>query len=593
MTGNSRRPPITGSNRMASSRSSLTDHIDRATVINATALPRSLSYNNTIMMTNAPATTAALASPYDRLMDAATSSDDRRSRMDALSLALAKDSLARDPFVSISRAIQTAKLRAGASLRTMAAHNKHNVRPTRYRSMYIVTKRVSRVLSLILFLLIVIFIIMSARRSFMWKGATDVKRRQNNASFWSYLWSLSRSSRGRQRNMSDVRQLSSLEYEMRHRPSAYNLRSLTTGPWLIALVADLDKDSCRERSASAARMVPASCLHANAWVSFLKRGVLDLSVKARVSPANKSEDGVLTWLDEMPLENVRPITAEERRIQSGNRGMELSELTWFNGHLMAPDDRTGALLEIASPHGMLDGRARKLLPFDPSSVPPSVLQRTVLRDGDGSDDDGAFKAEWMVVKDEALVVGGHGRPYTDARNGAMILSTGPTWVKSVSRGLELSHGNWSARYDEVASSAGVRFPGYLMHEAVLWSHERREWIFLPRRRSEEPFDAQSVMKKGWNGLIVADEKFVSLRRVVIKGLSDDSGLRGFSSAKFVPGSKDRLVAALRTIEIEKQTKSKWSRRTASYMSVFDVVTGDMVMEERKVSNLKYEGLAFL
>lgn len=579
MINKPRRPPLIGANRIVISHSSTAEHSDRATVINATALPRSLSYNNTTSL-NKSSNSSSLVNPYDRIKEIRPISNERRLRMEPTSSVQARELLARDPFVSISRAIQSTKLRAGANLRAIPI-NKHHQRPARCRFVYNTLKTTSRLLSVALILCIIVFILLNR-----WWGVHDSSIDAGKSS----TWSSSQSSHG---DTSRVRHMSALEYEMRHRPSAHNLPSLQDGPWLIALISDLDKESCRERDISSGRLTPVKCMHANTWVSFMKRGILDLSALGRNDTGNSSASNVLTWLDEIPLENVRPVQTDSGRTHSGSRGMELSELVWFNGHLLTPDDRTGALLEILSPHGTLNETARSLLPSSSSRVPPSVRQQVLLYDADGLDTGTPFKAEWMVVKDDSLIIGGHGRPYTDARDGVTILSNGPRWVKSINSQFEVSHVNWSAQFDALMSSVDIRFPGYLMHEAVLWSHERREWVFLPRRRSKQSFDAESVMRRGWNGVITASEDFTSLRYVVIQGLSDSSGLRGFSSAKFLPGSRDRLIAALRTVEVETQKDGVWLRETASFISVFDILTGDMKLDETKVSDLKYEGLAFI
>ena len=42
-----------------------------------------------------------------------------------------------------------------------------------------------------------------------------------------------------------------------------------------------------------------------------------------------------------------------------------------------------------------------------------------------------FKSEWMMVKDDKLYVGGHGRPYSDALDGTKAKSHNPKRVKVV------------------------------------------------------------------------------------------------------------------------------------------------------------------
>lgn len=574
--------------------------------------------------------------------------DDKFAKRDQALSNLAMDSLARDPFVSISRAIQAAKLRASASMRNMSNRNQY-AKTARLRYLYNLSKRLSRLFAAILLILIFTLIAtysddpttsselegdvaVNAVSAAASSAVSDASPSHNRArkpitsppeqqhpavpgGFLRGLFSRGPSPLSANNAAAENGGDKSLSAIMRHRPAAHRTPSVRRGPWLIALVADLDKQSCYKRDRTTGSVRPASCTHANAWVSFLKRGALrvrmngvpgatiDASAAAIFENATAAKQqgeestaarAQLRWFDEIQLDGVRGGEELPRyRGRGAGRGMELSELAWFQGHLLAPDDRTGSLLEVASPHGLLDGAARALLPGDPSGVPPSVLPRVALRDGDGSDKNGAFKAEWMVVKDDELYIGGHGKAYTDPVNGSLILSNGPKWTKVVSHDFSVRHVNWTREYDAVAAAMGVQFPGYLMHEAVLWSQLRREWVFLPRRRSVEAFDAQKNMRKGWHVALVMSEDFKVARRVPIEGLRDKSGLRGFSSAKFVPGTGDRLVVGLRTVEVESELNSRWSRETASFVSVFDLMTGKMVLEEEKVSDKKYEGFEIL
>lgn len=475
-----------------------------------------------------------------------------------------------------------------------------------------------------------------------------------------------------------IRALSPLEYQQRHRPAMYNSPTLATGPWLLGLVTDLDRESCRERNAATGRTSPTACARANVWVSILKRGILHVVRKRARLRASQHTDPSLQphnktaveWIDETTLESVRPLDSVQRSMsEHNNRGMELSELTWFHGRLLAPDDRTGAVVEISSPHGTLSSSATARLGLDSSShVPPSVAQRAaaVLRGRDGQH---AFKAEWMVIKDDTLVIGGHGRPYTDAAGHA--ISDDPLWVNQLSLNKQhqthpegknkatslafvlsavlsnvdetppflrvMDQQNWADRYKALERAAGVVVDGddvdnnnnsgssgFLMHEAVLWSHSRRQWIFLPRRRSVLPFDARTVATMGWNGVLVADEHFTAIQLRHIRDLADPSGLRGFSAAMFLPGSDERVVVALRTIEVEgdaalvdaqvgaaaaanggdvgsnrvtglneKGGKGKWARVTKTFLSAFNIDTGEMVMNEDLVGDQKFEGLTIL
>lgn len=60
---------------------------------------------------------------------------------------------------------------------------------------------------------------------------------------------------------------------------------------------------------------------------------------------------------------------------------------------------------------------------------------------------------------------------------------------------------------------------------------------------------------------------------------------GFSSFKFVPGTRDDVAIALKSKEV--------GGDVSSYVVVFDVNTGTMLMDEQFIGNEKYEGIEFL
>jgi len=380
----------------------------------------------------------------------------------------------------------------------------------------------------------------------------------------------------------------------------------------FALVTDQDKMSRRESDDR--RNLPRR------WVSYLRRGELRLTRRhqnqqraarfghsrflndsssssswAAAVPAAVAKDVVgmeLEWRDDAPGVELWS------RVNEDGRGMELSELAWFNGRLLSPDDRTGVLYEILSiqdddynndnDDGSGGGRRRRRRKTEQHAA-PRVAPREVLADGDGDVAKG-FKGEWMVVKDGQLVVGGHGRERTDPYNGSIILSEDPLWVKILDDrhgSNDVQHEDWSAYYSVLRRAVGAEFPGYLLHEAVLWSERRREWVFLPRRYAPAPlrFEQRANEHRGWHVALVVDEAFVNVRAVQLD--LPRSPERGFSSAKFVPGSNDNLVLAVRTVELEDTATLE------SFLSVFELSSGRVVLPERSIGFVKYEGVEFL
>lgn len=59
---------------------------------------------------------------------------------------------------------------------------------------------------------------------------------------------------------------------------------------------------------------------------------------------------------------------------------------------------------------------------------------------------------------------------------------------------------------------------------------------------------------------------------------------GFSSFKFIPGSKDEAIVALKTTEFE--------GKTATYICAFKT-DGTVLLPDTFIENLKYEGLEFI
>lgn len=61
-------------------------------------------------------------------------------------------------------------------------------------------------------------------------------------------------------------------------------------------------------------------------------------------------------------------------------------------------------------------------------------------------------------------------------------------------------------------------------------------------------------------------------------------VRGFSSFKFLPGSQDTVIVALKTEE--------YLGRTATYIVAF-TIEGTVLMSESKIMDKKFEGLEFI
>jgi len=269
---------------------------------------------------------------------------------------------------------------------------------------------------------------------------------------------------------------------------------------------------------------------------------------------------------------------EVRKLVSGHneagRGMELSELTLYQNRLLAFDDRTGSIFEILSK----------------DSEESFVVPRFVITEGEGDTDKG-MKWEWASTKDNNLYIGSMGKEYT--RPDGTIVNTNNLWIAVVDPKGDVKRLDWSRQYNFVRSLLNAQAPGYVIHEAVLWSENMKKWIFIPRRVSSDKYDDVKDELMGTNKFVIVDEDFSHGTVMDIK-MKEVDRLHGFSSAAFVPNSNERHVVALRSVEENCVGGIDTICKQRSYMMVFDVLTGDVLMDEVKFEqDIKFEGIEFV
>lgn len=142
--------------------------------------------------------------------------------------------------------------------------------------------------------------------------------------------------------------------------------------------------------------------------------------------------------------------------------------------------------------------------------------------------------------------------------------------------------NWVDNYKKLRSALGIEYPGYLWHESGVWSPIHKKWFFLPRRCSRESYNEDKDELRGCDVLLIADEDFRSVETVK---LGPYKSSYGFSSFKFLPGSKDNIIVALMTEEVKGMT--------ATHITAF-TITGQVLMKIQTITtDLKYEGFEFL
>lgn len=302
--------------------------------------------------------------------------------------------------------------------------------------------------------------------------------------------------------------------------------------------------------------------------------IADLDSASRVEGAKMRfrsilKRGVLHRLDGGGFGVSWPEGGEQELFSGHNeagRGMELSELVQYNGRLFAPDDRTGIVFEVGAAAGGGVG----------------VVPRAIAMEGSGVTDKG-MKVEWASVKDGLLVLGSFGKEYT-APDGH-VLSRNNNWIATMDANGVVSHYDWSTRYERLRAATGTQAPGYLIHEAAAWSPARQRWVFLPRRASTQPYDDREDEHRGADLMILADEAFerVEVRHVGPRVVPT----HGFSSFKFLPGSGDGVIVALKSMEDAAEDAQD------TFIMVFDM-DGNVLMEETPVPGRhKYEGIEFV
>jgi len=101
--------------------------------------------------------------------------------------------------------------------------------------------------------------------------------------------------------------------------------------------------------------------------------------------------------------------------------------------------------------------------------------------------------------------------------------------------------------------------------------------------SELKYDDMTDERRGTNVLISADSSFNDIRYIFVAGKLEPT--HGFSSFKFIPGSNDNIIVALKTKEVEGDI--------STYMMVFETYSGKVLMNENFIENNKYEGIEFI
>lgn len=86
-------------------------------------------------------------------------------------------------------------------------------------------------------------------------------------------------------------------------------------------------------------------------------------------------------------------------------------------------------------------------------------------------------------------------------------------------------------------------------------------------------------------MILASEDFSD---VTLLNVGEVVPERGFSSFKFIPGTQDRAVLAIKSVEDSETDSQK------TFVTAFETLTGKILMKETEVPlDAKFEGIEFL
>jgi nucleoside diphosphate kinase len=316
----------------------------------------------------------------------------------------------------------------------------------------------------------------------------------------------------------------------------------------LALVADQDE----------------AAAGAEGWTSFLRYGKL----------VYNGDLGAGSYSIDMPGE--QPLRT--KRGDKAGRGAEYSALEVFAGRLITADDRTGNLDEIVACGDGFNFRVQACVNAagEEMSVPM----------GDGSKNK-PLKCEWSTQKDGKMLIGSTGKERTD--DDGNVVHEGEMWIKAFDPAtLAMEHLDWRSVYGALRQAAVCPHgAGYMIHEGARWSDVHKQWFFMPRKLSREPYDEVKDCSKCVNLMLTCPEKpAVGGDDVIMQAYLTKSDLRGCSDFLFVPGTKDTHVFMLRTEE-------SLDNVVSTYASVIDL-EANVLMEEVKVATeRKFEGAAWV
>ena len=316
----------------------------------------------------------------------------------------------------------------------------------------------------------------------------------------------------------------------------------------VALIADQDEASAG----------------ADGFTSFLKYG------KLVYDGAKGTSSYSLDLAGEQPLRT--------KRGDKAGRGAEYSALEVFAGRLITADDRTGALDEIVVCGDGFNFRVQALEDIKGEEM--------MMLMGDGKKNK-PLKCEWSTQKDGKMLIGSTGKERTDDKG--EVVHQGEMYVKAIHpTTLDIEHIDFRPIYTALRTAAECPHgAGYMIHEGARWSEVHKQWFFMPRKLSREPYDEVIDASKCVNLMLATPETpDEAASEVIMQDYLTKSDLRGCSDFLFVPGTNDTHIFLTRTEE-------SLDNVVSTFASVIDLEANVLMKEELIATERKFEGAAIV
>eukprot|EP00919_Chromeraceae_sp_WS-2016_P036740 GHVR01087245.1.p1 GENE.GHVR01087245.1~~GHVR01087245.1.p1 ORF type:complete len:240 (-),score=45.92 GHVR01087245.1:430-1149(-) len=216
-------------------------------------------------------------------------------------------------------------------------------------------------------------------------------------------------------------------------------------------------------------------------------------------------------------------------------------------------------------------------------LPGGILVPLYIISAGRGDRPNGMKIEWMSVCHDKLYVGSIGKEYVDQNGNITHLDN--LWIVTIDANGHMTHVDWTYNYQKMRVVLGAEWPGYLIHEAINWSEVNKQWIVLPRRRSQDMYNENTDEEKGTNLGIFCSMDYNNCKVKLMGSLTNTR--RGFSSFKFIPGTEEQLLLVL------KSSEDKITGEQLSYVSIVTIDGVELLTDSTVPSKHKYEGVEFV